>query len=112
MQRRILSESVKQWSAQPRTEGRVEGRAEGQAEVVRRQAARKYGAGMAERLAVKRAEIPSLERTGKVGECRSERTMASCSNGWSGCTQPTRWDTAARRDEVGPGTGSAEGTLA
>ena len=68
MQRRILSESVKQWSAQPRTEGRVESRVEGQAEVVRRQAARKYGTGTAERLAVKRAEIASLERTGEVGD--------------------------------------------
>ena len=50
--------------AEGRTEGQAEGRAEGQAEVVRRLAARKFGAETAERLAV----IADPERVGEVGE--------------------------------------------
>ena len=51
-----------------RMEGRVEGRTEGQAEVVRRQAARKFGAETAERLAGRLADVTDPERTAEVGE--------------------------------------------
>ena len=54
--------------AEGRTEGRAEGRAEGEIAVMRRQAARKFGAETAERLAGRLAEIPDPERLGEVGE--------------------------------------------
>ena len=56
------------WSAKLRTEGRTEGQAEGQAEVVRRLAARKFGAETAERLAGRLAEIADPKRVIEVGE--------------------------------------------
>ena len=64
----VYNETVKDWWEKWHEEGRVEGRVEGLAEVVRRQAARKYGAGTAERLAGKLAEIADAERTVEVGE--------------------------------------------
>ena len=63
---------IEKWTAprveRSRMEGRVEGRSEGQAEVVRRQAARKFGAETAERLAGRLAEISDPERAVEVGE--------------------------------------------
>ena len=60
------------WSAklraEGRTEGRTEGRAEGQIAVMRRQADRKFGPEIAERLAGYLAEISDPERLGEVGE--------------------------------------------
>ena len=65
---RRYNETVKDWWGKWHEEGRVEGRVEGFAEVVRRMAARKYGAGTAERLAGKLAEVADPERVGEVGE--------------------------------------------
>ncbi len=68
----MLQQVGMDWSAKLRDEGRVEGRtegrAEGQVEVVRLQAARKFGAETAERLAGRLAEIADPERAVEVGE--------------------------------------------
>ena len=78
--RRVLSETVREWTAQWLEEGRFEGRAEGRAEgkvkgrsggraeVVCRMAVRKFDAAMAERLAGRLAEIADPERMVEVGE--------------------------------------------
>ena len=78
---------------QGRVEGRMEGRTEGRSEVVRRMAARKFGAETAERLAGRLAEIADPERVGEVSdwllECESgeellarvERLCESCAAG-------------------------------
>lgn len=60
----MLDDKVIDWTVQ----WRAEGRAEGQAEVVRRQAAPKFGAETAERLAGRLAAIADPERVGEVGE--------------------------------------------
>ena len=62
--RPMLYETVKEWTVQWRAEGRVEG----QAEVVRRQAARKFGAMTAERLAAELERVHDPERVVEVGE--------------------------------------------
>ena len=68
----MLQQVGMDWSAKLRAEGRTEGRAEGRAEgeiaVMRRQAARKFGAETAERLAGRLAEIADPERAVEVGE--------------------------------------------
>ena len=75
-----FEEAVKNWEAEWRrygrtegfheghAEGRIKGLAEGGPEFLQRLAARKYGAGTAERLAGKLAEIADAERTVEVGE--------------------------------------------
>ena len=64
----MMNEAVKDWTVPWREEGRAEGRAEGQTEVMRRQAARKFDAETAERLAEQLEAIPDPERLGEVGE--------------------------------------------
>ena len=72
----MLQKAAKGWSVQLLEEGRakglVEGRTkglvEGQTEVMRRQAARKFDAETAQRLARRLAEIADPERVGEVGE--------------------------------------------
>ena len=54
--------------AEGRAKGRIEGRAEGGAEVVRRMAARKFGAETAQPLAGRLATITDPERVGEIGE--------------------------------------------
>ncbi len=85
----MLQQVGMDWSAKLRDEGR----AEGQVEVVRLQAARKFGAETAERLAGRLAEIADPERAVEVGgwllECESgeelldrvARLCESCANG-------------------------------
>ena len=68
MLRESVNEWTTKWMAEGRAEGRSEGRTEGQVEVVRRMAARKFGAETAERLAGRLAEIADPERVGEVGE--------------------------------------------
>ena len=81
------------WSAKLRAEGQAEGRVEGQAEVVRRLAARKFGAETAERLVGRPAVIADPERVGEVGEwlleCDSgeellDRVEGLCESGAAG----------------------------
>ena len=60
----MLRERVKEWTAQ----WLAEGRAEGQAEVMRRQAARKFGAVTADRLAEELERVHDPERTVEIGE--------------------------------------------
>ena len=60
----VLQQVIDDWPAKWREEGRMEGRAERQTEVVRRQAARKFGPETAGRLAA----LADPERTGEVGE--------------------------------------------
>ena len=60
----MLRERWQEWRAQDRAEGRNEG----QIAVMRRQAARKFGAETAERLAQRLTEIADPERIGEVGE--------------------------------------------
>ena len=64
----VLQKAAKGWSVQLLEEGRAKGLAEGQTEVMRRQAARKFDAETAERLARRLAEIADPERVGEVGE--------------------------------------------
>ena len=72
----MLNQAAKDWSvpyreegrAEGQAEGRAEGRAEGQALLMRRQAARKFGAATAERLAARLAEITDRDRALAVGE--------------------------------------------
>ena len=64
----MLQQVGMDWSAKLRDEGRAEGRAEGQVEVVRLQAARKFGAETAERLAERLAEITDPKRAVEIGE--------------------------------------------
>ena len=70
--RPMLYETVKEWTAQwlaeGRMEGRMEGRAKGQAEVMRRQAARKFGVVTADRLAEELERVHDPERVVEVGE--------------------------------------------
>ena len=72
MPNEIMRQRVNEWTdrqldkwAAPRVE---RSRVEGQAEVMRRQAARKFGRETAERLAGRLAEITDLERAGEAGE--------------------------------------------
>ena len=60
----MLYETVKEWTVQ----WLAEGRAEGQAEVMRRQAARKFGAVTADRLAEELERVNDPERTVEIGE--------------------------------------------
>ena len=60
----MLSECQEQW----RAEGQARGRALGQAEILRRQAARKFDAAAAERLAEQLHAIADPEQIGEVGE--------------------------------------------
>ena len=64
----VLQKAAKGWSVQLLEEGRAKGLIEGQAEVMRRQAARKFDAETAQRLARRLAEIADPERVGEVGE--------------------------------------------
>ena len=68
----LLRETAKEWPRQWLEEGRAkglaEGRAEGQTEVMRRQAARKFDAGTAERLAERLKAIADPERVAEIGE--------------------------------------------
>ena len=64
----VLQKAAKGWSVQLLEEGRAKGLAEGRTEVMRRQAARKFDAETAERLARRLAEIADPERVGEVGE--------------------------------------------
>ena len=70
--RRILSETVKDWTVEwvekGRAEGQAEGRAEGQAEIMCRAAAWKFDAATAERLAERLADIADRERAVEIGE--------------------------------------------
>ena len=80
MPNEVMREQVARWTEQrlaewaaprlerSRTEGRVEGRIKGRTEVMRRQAARKFGTKTADRFAKQLAKIPDPERSGKVGE--------------------------------------------
>ena len=63
-----LAEGRTKGLVEGRTKGLVEGRAKGSAEVMRRQAARKFDAETAQRLARRLAEIADPERVGEVGE--------------------------------------------
>ena len=63
-----LERSRAEGRSEGRTQGRTEGRTEGRVEVVRRLAARKFGAETAERLAGRLAEIADPERAVEVGE--------------------------------------------
>ena len=62
--RTMLYETVKEWTVQ----WLAEGRAEGQAEVMRRQAARKFGTVTADRLAEELERVNDPERTVEIGE--------------------------------------------
>ena len=62
--RPMLYETVKEWTAQ----WVAEGRAEGQAEVVRRQAARKFGMVTADRLAEELERVHDAERVVEIGK--------------------------------------------
>ena len=64
----MLYDTVKEWTVQWLEEGRAEGRAEGHAEVVRRLAARKFGAATADRLAERLEGLDDPERTVEIGE--------------------------------------------
>ena len=64
----MLRESVNEWTTKWIAQGRAEGRAEGQTALMRRQAARKFGAETAERLAGRLEEITDPERTAEIGE--------------------------------------------
>ena len=68
----VLRESGNEWTtkwlAQGRAEGRVEGLTEGQAKVMRRQAARKFGPELADRLDERLAGVADPERVVEVGE--------------------------------------------
>ena len=64
----MLRERVKEWTVQWMEEGRAEGRVEGGAEIVRRLAARKFGAGTAARLAERMAEIAQPDRLAEIGD--------------------------------------------
>ena len=64
----LLRETAKEWPRQWLEEGRAKGLAEGRAEVMRRQAARKFDAVTAERLAGRLLEIADPERMAEVGE--------------------------------------------
>ena len=68
----IMREQVERWAEQRLAEWaapRIErSRTEGQTEVMRRQAARKFGPETADQLAERLAEIPDPERLGEVGE--------------------------------------------
>ena len=66
--RPMLYETVKEWTAQWLAEGRVEGRAKGQSEIMRRQAARKFGAVTADRLAEELERVHDPEQVVEVGE--------------------------------------------
>ena len=66
--RSMLYETVKEWTAQWLAEGRVEGRAKGQSEVMRRQAARKFGVVTADRLAEELERVRDPERVVEIGE--------------------------------------------
>ena len=76
MPNEIMREQVARWADQQlapqlersRVEGRAEGRAEGQVAVMRRMAARKFGAETAERLAGRLAELADPERAVEIGE--------------------------------------------
>ena len=63
-----MRRATQAWFAQGRAEGRTEGQAEGQAELMRRQAARKFDAATAQRLAERLAGITDPERLAEVGE--------------------------------------------
>ena len=62
--RTVLRESVNEWT----TKWMAEGRTQGRTEVMRHQAARKFGAETAKRLAGRLAEIPDPERAVEVSE--------------------------------------------
>ena len=64
----MLRESVNEWTTKWIAQGRAEGRTEGQIAVMRRLAARKFGAETADRLAGHLAKISDPERLGEVGE--------------------------------------------
>jgi len=68
----MLNDRASDWSAEwvekGRVEGQVEGRAEGHAEIMRRVAARKFGAETARRMAERLAHVPDPERVVEVGD--------------------------------------------
>ena len=64
----MLRESVNEWTTKWMAQGRAEGRTEGQVELMRRQAARKFGAETAERLVERLAEVADPERAVEVGD--------------------------------------------
>ena len=63
-----LAETVQEWYAREREKGHRAGREEGQAELMRRMAARKFGADVAERLSGMLTGIPDPDRLAEVGE--------------------------------------------
>ena len=64
----VLRESVNERTTKWMAEGRTQGRTEGRTEVMRHQAARKFGAETAERLAGRLEEIADPERTLEVSD--------------------------------------------
>ena len=64
----MLNKAVNDWSVPLIEEGRVKGLAEGQVGVVRRMAARRFGAVTAERLAGKLEQVRDVERMAEIGE--------------------------------------------
>ena len=92
--RAMLYETVKEWTVQWLAEGRVEG----QAEVMRRQAARKFGAVMADRLAEELERVHDPERVVEIGEW-----LIECESGEELLDRVRRM----RMTEVRPGGGDS-----
>ena len=95
----MLDDKVIDWTVQWRAEGRAEGRTEGQAEVMRRQAARKFGAETAERLTGRLAEIADPKRVIEIGdwllECESGEELLDRVEGL--------WESSTAGDGAPPG---------
>ena len=91
----MLRESVNEWTTMWREEGRVEGRTE----VMRRQAARKFGPETAELLSGRLAELADPERASEVGEW-----LLECDSGEELLDRVARLcETAAAEDSASPG---------
>ena len=86
----MLYETVKEWTVQWLAEGRAEGRAE----VMRRQAARKFGAMTADRLAEELERVHDPERVVEVGEW-----LIECESGEELLDRVKRMGTTAARPD-------------
>ena len=68
----MLRERVQEWMAEKWAQGHAEGQAEGQVQgrmdLMRRQAARKFGDETAQRLAERLEPAPGVERLAEIGE--------------------------------------------
>ena len=85
--RTMLAETVQEWTAEWVEQGREQGREQGQRELLCRQAARKFDAAAAERLAAKLEGVEDADRLAQVGdwiiECETADDLFARFEDWS-----------------------------